>query len=100
MFNGGDPTGRITNIVWKSWGGHPGSWGRDWVVGGTEPDVAQGTLEAATIVAFNLGTCEGKFMYQAVEAGLPPAWRYLLPSQYENILPWHLRTKFVGDSGA
>jgi hypothetical protein len=67
VFNGGDPTGRVTDITWQSWGGTEalGTGIGFWV--GPNQFVYQGTQEPATIVAFNLGTCDGKFMYQAVE---------------------------------
>lgn len=85
VFNGGDPTGRVTNIVWKSWGGTQAVGdGTGWWVGPNQA-VAQGTLEPATIVAFNLGTCEGKFMYQAVEWYFPQHGETFDPNQYENI---------------
>src|SRR5579859_7896563 len=60
IFNGGDPTGLITHIVWTSWGG-PNPTGAsisEYVA--PHQSVAAGTDEPATIVAFRLGTCEGK----------------------------------------
>lgn len=62
----GDPTSIVSNIQWKSWGGPQATGiGTGWYV---EPNqiVAQGTHEAATVVAFNLGNCGSTYGYQAV----------------------------------
>jgi hypothetical protein len=85
IFNGGDPTGLVTHIVWKSWGG-PEAIG----VGTAEyvkpnQSVASGKEEPATIVAFNLGSCNGRLMYQAVEWYFPQHGQTFDPSHYENI---------------
>ncbi len=42
-------------------------------------------LESATIVAFDLGTCDGKLMYQAVEWYFPKNGQTFNPSQFEDI---------------
>lgn len=66
IFNGGDPTGRITNIKWSSWGAAQatGTGIADYQAPG------QGTAdtkpEQATVVAFNLGKCGSTLMYQSV----------------------------------
>ena len=58
--NGGDPTGVVSHITWKSWGGAQatGSGTSDYVAPG-QP-VASGTAEPVTIVAFDLGSCGGR----------------------------------------
>ena len=38
-----------------------------------------------TIVVFNLGTCDGKLMYQAMEWYLPQHGERFNPSQYEDV---------------
>jgi hypothetical protein len=85
IFNGGDPTGLVTNVVWSSWGGAQAtaSGTSDYV--GPNQSVAQGTEETVTVVAFNLGTCGGKLMYQAVEWYFPQHGQAFNPNQYENI---------------
>jgi hypothetical protein len=85
IFNGGDPTGLVTNVVWSSWGGAQATatGTSDYV--GPNQSVAQGTEEGATVVAFNLGTCDGKLMYQAVEWYFPQHNQTFNPNQYENI---------------
>jgi hypothetical protein len=85
IFNGGDPTGLVTNVTWSSWGGAQatGSGTSDYV--GPNQSVAQGTEQTATVVAFNLGTCDGKLMYQAVEWYFPQHGQAFNPNQYENI---------------
>jgi hypothetical protein len=85
VFNGGDPTGLVTGITWSSWGGSTatGTGTSDYV--GPNQTVAGGTQEPVTIVAFNLGTCDGKLMYQAAEWYFPQHGQAFNPSEYENI---------------
>ena len=85
VYNGGDPTGQVTNIVWHSWGGAQamGAGTAEYV--GPSQTVAEGTEESATIVAFNLGTCSGKFMYQAVEWYFPQHGGSFDSTHYEDI---------------
>ena len=85
VFNGGDPTGLVMGITWSSWGGSTaiGTGTSDYV--GPNQLVATGTQEPVTIAAFNLGTCDGKLMYQAVEWYFPQHGQTFNPSQYENI---------------
>jgi hypothetical protein len=85
IFNGGDPTGLLTHVVWKSWGGPDaaGTGISEYV--GPNQNVSAGTEEPATVVAFNLGTCNGKLMYQAIEWYFPQHGQVFNPHQYENI---------------
>ncbi len=85
IFNGGDPTGLVTHITWKSWGGPRavGTGTSDYV--GPAQSVAAGTEQTATVVAFNLGTCHGKRMYRAVEWYFPQHGQTFSPSRYENV---------------
>jgi hypothetical protein len=63
---GGDPTGILTGISWQTWGGSQatGTGTSTYVASGQT--VVQGTLETATAVAFDLGTCRGAAAYQQV----------------------------------
>lgn len=85
VFNGGDPTGLVTDITWSSWGGSTatGTGTSDYV--GPNQSVAGGTQETVTIVAFDLGTCDGKLMYRAVEWYFPQHGDNFDPNQYEDI---------------
>lgn len=85
IFNGGDPTGLIDHIVWKSWGTPEavGTGMAEYV--GPNQSVASGTEEAATVVAFNLGSCGGTFMYRAVEWYFPQHGQTFDPRHYENV---------------
>src|SRR6516165_11242986 len=67
IFNGGDPTGLVTQIVWTSWGGPRavGTGTSDYVR--PSQSVATGSQQRAIVVAFSLGSCHGKRMYRAVE---------------------------------
>jgi hypothetical protein len=85
IFNGGDPTGLVTHVAWKSWGGARAvaTGISDYVA--PNQSVAGGTEEAATVVAFNLGTCDGKLMYRAVEWYFPQHKQAFDPGRYEDI---------------
>jgi len=69
--NNGDPTGRVTQIHWSTWGGASAVGGgiSDYV--GPNQSVAQGSEESARIVAFHLGRCHGRRAYDAVEWYFP-----------------------------
>ena len=85
IFNGGDPTGLVTHITWQSWGSRRaiGSGTAEYV--GPNQSVATGKPKPATVVAFHLGMCDGKLMYQAVEWYFPGEGQSFDPSHYENI---------------
>jgi hypothetical protein len=85
VYNGGDPTGLVTHIAWKSWGGSQAvGTGIGWYVAPNQ-DVASGTDERATVVAFDPGTCHGKYMYQELEWYFPQHGQTFDPKQSENI---------------
>jgi hypothetical protein len=85
IFNGGDATGLVTHVAWKSWGGAQAvATGISEYVGPGESN-ASGTEEAATVVAFNLGACDGKLMYRAVEWYFPQHKQAFYPGRYEDI---------------
>jgi hypothetical protein len=85
IFNGGDPTGLLTHITWKSWGGADavGTGKTDYV--GPGQSVATGKEEQATVEAFKLGKCHRKLMYKAVEWYFPQHGQGFSASHYENI---------------
>ena len=85
IFNGGDPTGLVTHVVWSSWGGTQATATGTAEYVGPNQSVASGTEESATVVAFDLGTCDGKYMYQAIEWYFPQHNQAFNPSTYENI---------------
>jgi hypothetical protein len=85
VFNGGDPTGLLEHISWSSWGGRRATGNGKAVWVGPHQDVAQGRFERATVVAFDLGSCHGKRMYQAVEWYFPEHGQRFSAHEYENI---------------
>jgi hypothetical protein len=83
--NGGDPTGIVTSIRWSN-------WGRTQVVGtglsdyvGPNQTVASGTIQPVRIVAFDLGTCNGRYMYEAVEWYFPQHGQTFDPNHFEDV---------------
>jgi hypothetical protein len=85
IFNGGDPTGLVTEVTWSSWGGAQavGSGMSDYV--GAGQSVATGKQKPVTVVAFKLGNCHGTLMYKAVEWYFPKEGQAFNPGQYENV---------------
>ncbi len=69
---GGDALSYVGEIHWRNWGapraiGHGVAW---YLPPGTR-SVSEGHSEAATIVAFDLGTCKGKLAYRKLEWFFP-----------------------------
>ncbi|HEY3978871.1 MAG TPA: hypothetical protein VGM79_16470 [Streptosporangiaceae bacterium] len=85
VFNGGDPTGLVSKISWSSWGGATATGAGTSTYVAANQAVAAGTPQPATIVAFDLGTCHGKLMYQAVEWYFPQHGQAFSASHYENV---------------
>ncbi len=87
VFNGGDPTGLVENITWSSWGGPTatGTGTSDYVPPGSQSVAGDSEVGSATIVAFDLGRCDGKLMYQAVEWYFAKFGGVFDPNLYENV---------------
>ena len=85
VFNGGDPTGLVTSITWDSWGGPQATGTGISTYVGPGQYTAQGTQEETRIVAFALGYCGGRYMYEAVEWYFPQHGHSFDPSNYEDI---------------
>jgi hypothetical protein len=84
VYNGGDPTGLVTSITWHGWGGRQAvGTGRGLYVAPGQ-SVAGGTIEPVRIVAFDLGTCNGRYMYAAVEWYFPQHKQVFDPGQFED----------------
>ncbi len=83
--NGGDPTGRVTDVQWQSWGGSQATATGTSLYVAANQIVAAGTEETATVVAFNLGTCQGKAAYNAIEWYFPDHGQAFDPNNYRNI---------------
>jgi hypothetical protein len=85
IFNGGDPSGLVTGVVWSSWGGAQATATGTAEYLAPNETIAQGTQEPATVVAFDLGTCDGKLMYQAIEWYFPQHGQSFSSSTYQDI---------------
>jgi hypothetical protein len=85
IFNGGDPTGLVSGITWKSWGGHTavGTGTSEYV--GPGQSVATGSQASARVVAFNLGYCAGKLMYRNLEWYFPGHGQAFSSTHYQDI---------------
>jgi ribosomal protein L24E len=85
VFLGGDANGDLSQISWSSWGGTSatGTGQAEYVAPGQTD--SQGTVETATVVAFNRGTCDGSYMYQALEWYFPQDGQSFNPTTYLNV---------------
>jgi hypothetical protein len=85
VYNGGDPTGLVTSITWHNWGQARavGTGRSDYVA--PNQSVAAGTTEPVRIVAFDLGSCDGHYMYAAVEWYFPQHKQVFDASQFEDV---------------
>jgi hypothetical protein len=95
VSNGGDPSGVVSSISWKSWGGAraTGVGSAEYVA--SDETTANGTLERAIIVAFNLGVCGGVSAYTAVEWYFPEEGQTFESDEYENACDYYDTPKFV-----
>jgi hypothetical protein len=85
VYNGGDPTGLVTSITWHNWGhGQAVGTGRSVYVAPNQA-VAAGTVEPVRIVAFDLGSCNGHYMYAAVEWYFPQHKQVFDASKFEDV---------------
>lgn len=82
--NGGDPTGLVTGVHWRSWGG-PVAIGSGQSYDPGDGPVAASVQRTATVEAFNLGVCHGKLMYQAIDWYFPETGGTFDPHRYINI---------------
>ena len=88
ISNGGDPTGIVTDVSWQSWGG-PEAVGTG--TGYYDPPnvpVDKVVKEKATVVAFDLGICAGRYMYQGIEWYFPESGGSFTNTRYLNICSW------------
>jgi hypothetical protein len=85
VYNGGAPTSLVNQIQWQSWGGAQATgqgFSDDVRAGGPS---SPGEYEPATIVAFNLGLCDGSTVYRSVEWFFPGEGQSFDPTQGLNI---------------
>lgn len=82
LSSNGDPTGIVNDLTWSSWGGvtATGTGTAEYIAPGQS--VAQGTQDQATVVAFDLGTCNGTNAYRAVEWYFPGHGQHFDPTRY------------------
>lgn len=86
IFFGGDPTSFVKNISWSQWGGATaiGTGIGDFVWPGNS--VAGGSIDSpANIVAWDLGTCNGRTAYQKIEWYFPQYGQTFHPDQWLNV---------------
>jgi hypothetical protein len=84
IFNGGDPTGLVEHIQWKTWGGAQATATglAEWV--GAHQNVAEGSQQPVRIVLFQLGRCRGRAAYSAIEWYFPQHGQHFDAHRYIN----------------
>lgn len=90
IFNGGDPTGQVTGVRWRSWGDDTanGMGSGVWVPPSNDPAVGVASHSQdvpATVVAFRLGWCGKTYMYRAIEWYFPSKGEKFDPNNYIDI---------------
>ena len=88
ISNGGDPTGVVTNVSWQSWGGSEAVGTGTAYYDPPNVPVVSAIKERATVVAFDLGTCAGQYMYRGIEWYFPESGGSFNTSTYLNICSW------------
>ncbi|WP_230595463.1 hypothetical protein [Rhodococcoides fascians] len=66
VFNGGSPSGMIDAIVWNEWGGPVASGIGKAPNVAVADSVATAPIEPSTVVGYDLGDCDGVWMYKSV----------------------------------
>ena len=80
IFYGGDPTGLVCNIRWKTWGARIATgYGTGWYVNSHE-SVAQGHPAVAIVKAAHLGRWHGKRAYLSLRWSFPRHGTQHVPS--------------------
>lgn len=82
IFNGGDPSGVVSGVRWRSWGGTE-AIGTGMALHVTT-SVALAHPKSAHVVAFGLGICHGRFVYSHIEWYFPQYGQAFDPKTYIN----------------
>lgn len=84
FFNGGSPSGMVRDLHWTSWGGQraTGTGEMPYV---TDSSVADSPWEKSSVVAFDLGDCDGVRTYRKISTYFPQHGGRFDPTQYINV---------------
>jgi hypothetical protein len=86
IFNGGDSSGSITKIQWSSWGRAQAiGQGTALYIPPSATSAADGRLEQATVVAYDLGPCAGATRYRGIDWYFPQEGERFEPNESYNI---------------
>lgn len=84
IFNGGEAESAVTDIVWNSWGVTDAMGSGKGYYHPPSGSASEGQIEPVDIEAFNLGTCQGTYMYQAIEEWFAQEGQSFNPTSFEN----------------
>ncbi|MET7698680.1 hypothetical protein [Streptomyces sp. NPDC005485] len=85
VYNGGSPAGMVRDVKWTSWGGERATGTGQSVYTPDGVAVADGTWEESTVVAFDLGNCEGTRTYRKIVWFLPKRGGRFDPTHYIDV---------------
>ncbi|WP_424883565.1 RNA polymerase sigma factor [Streptomyces sp. SLBN-8D4] len=84
FFNGGSPSGIVRDLNWTSWGGQRATGtGESLYV--TDKAVADSPWEKSSVVAFDLGDCNGVRTYRKISMFFPQHGGRFDPTQYIDV---------------
>lgn len=84
FFNGGSPSGIVRNLHWTSWGGQRAT-GTGKALYVTDSSVADSPWEKSSVVAFDLGDCDGVRTYRKISTFFPQHGERFDPTQYIDV---------------
>lgn len=84
FFNGGSPSGIVRDLHWTSWGGQRAT-GTGEALYVTDSAVADSPWEKSSVVAFDLGECDGVRTYRKISMFFPQHGGRFDPTQYIDV---------------
>ncbi|MFJ9250283.1 hypothetical protein [Streptomyces sp. NPDC101776] len=84
FFNGGSPSGMVRDLTWTSWGEQRAT-GTGEEVYVTNASVADSPWEKNSVVAFDLGDCDGVRTYRKISTFFPQHGGRFDPTQYIDV---------------
>ena len=85
FYHGGSPSGIVRNVTWTSWGKTQATGTGEALYVTGDKSVAESPWETVSVVAFDLGDCQGTRTYRKVSSFHPGHGEKFDPTQYINV---------------